>query len=514
MENRLRVARPSAAVLNEAWALWASAEFTECVRLLSNVGFSDPPEREDALLLRVRCMLRIDVSGIADALSGVRSWSSPSRRWLAQSLLGVAFVRTERAHKGMALLRGVVDSPDAPSLVRGEAAYQLALALWSEKRYSESSRILQVAFEHADPYNQVLARELDAWLYAPLEQYRDVATRLIQTFYYLKSLPTRYRIVEANILHSISIFAMEMDLPGMYQELCRADIAWTADLAAKHFAFVHQLAWCAALQGDFHGALRQLRLACDIAPTKPWKIMALVDRYLVAENVDGFSGIFAAEERDHICRLVDEVDWETLNGEERVALLYAAELLAQGDAAQASACLDRYERLPLPMSPLLAFRNDRRLKAKELYVKGLVARAQGKTVGARFAFEAAHLIWSEIGYEWRSALAALAASSIEKDEKLMARAVEVAAKFPRSWLSSRIARERGPAESIIDLPAKQREVLELALSGAKADEIALNLGKSVATVRVQLRQIYHRFGVSTRSQLILTCAGTRFLQAR
>lgn len=56
------------------------------------------------------------------------------------------------------------------------------------------------------------------------------------------------------------------------------------------------------------------------------------------------------------------------------------------------------------------------------------------------------------------------------------------------------------------LSAREREVLEHALTGATAPQIAKRLFRSPTTVVTHLEHIYRRVGVTQRTQLILAFA--------
>ncbi|XOV90634.1 MAG: response regulator transcription factor [Pseudomonadota bacterium] len=66
-----------------------------------------------------------------------------------------------------------------------------------------------------------------------------------------------------------------------------------------------------------------------------------------------------------------------------------------------------------------------------------------------------------------------------------------------SWFPPALARQR-----VMDLTARQLEILELAAGGASNKEISRHLGISPSTVKNHLAQIYERLGAGNRVQAV------------
>ena len=85
------------------------------------------------------------------------------------------------------------------------------------------------------------------------------------------------------------------------------------------------------------------------------------------------------------------------------------------------------------------------------------------------------------------------------------------------WLDHATAEELlslsrdGHTSDIKGLTRREREVIPLVCRGHKNEEIALQLGISVSTVKALLSRVFRKFGVSTRSQLQAAVMGNDIL---
>jgi DNA-binding CsgD family transcriptional regulator len=61
---------------------------------------------------------------------------------------------------------------------------------------------------------------------------------------------------------------------------------------------------------------------------------------------------------------------------------------------------------------------------------------------------------------------------------------------------------RSTDQQVSALPPRMREVLELILDGLSEKEIATNLGLKFNTVHGYIKELHHRFGVSSRAELM------------
>jgi DNA-binding CsgD family transcriptional regulator len=59
-----------------------------------------------------------------------------------------------------------------------------------------------------------------------------------------------------------------------------------------------------------------------------------------------------------------------------------------------------------------------------------------------------------------------------------------------------------------NLSRREGQVLELALKGLKSREIGIELGISLGTVKVHLANVYRKFGVNTKAQLLIKILST------
>jgi DNA-binding NarL/FixJ family response regulator len=118
-------------------------------------------------------------------------------------------------------------------------------------------------------------------------------------------------------------------------------------------------------------------------------------------------------------------------------------------------------------------------------------------------------IYDAIGYDWRSARAALELAALTNDATWKDRAREKLAAYPKSWLSrdpTRVATRPEPAEVALLTPA-QRAVYDLLLLGRATSEIAAEQGRSEFTIRNHIKAILKAFNVNSRGALLARASG-------
>ena len=210
----------------------------------------------------------------------------------------------------------------------------------------------------------------------------------------------------------------------------------TSYLSGFVFFTLRSLGWCSALDGDHLAAFRDLREAATVATTPSYQLLAMVDRVLIAQGLS--QHLTAREELERCQDLATRIDWERVEGDQRVGLLLLAQALAPQRVRAARTMLDRYHKIKAKIPPVILSSHDRRLRADELYTLGIVARAEGNESAAVQAFVDVFEIWNAIGYRWRAALAAIELMTLTKDSRYAGYAAAEAAKRPASWLAERL----------------------------------------------------------------------------
>jgi DNA-binding CsgD family transcriptional regulator len=278
-------------------------------------------------------------------------------------------------------------------------------------------------------------------------------------------------------------------------------IRWTEDLETERFLTFRGLAWAHALRGSHEKALQYAYFARDIAPSVMWITACYADQAYLAR--------MAAENRsadallDHAIACAKETDW-TSRGEERVALLNLAELVADRNPATARTILDIYDGIAVKVAPGLAFARDLRLRGMEDYVRGTVLAASGDEAGAVELLERAYATFSSIRYAWRAAAAALRMHAVTREHAWLARAGEAVADFPESSVANEIRKKAAVSDDprFAALTPAQKRVYALLCEGLGDKQIAQILGISPETARNHGARVRAAFGVHSRAALI------------
>jgi hypothetical protein len=247
---------------------------------------------------------------------------------------------------------------------------------------------------------------------------------------------------EANFTYNLAVLVRDLDLEGVQFIRGRLNsLQRTSYLANFVYGTLRSLGWCSALSGDHLSAFRDFREASTVAITPCSKLLATVDRVLVAQGLN--QQLTAHEELERAQDLATRIDWERIDGDGRSALLFLAQALAPQRARAARVMLERYQRIRSKYSPTSLASLDRRLRADEIFTEGVVARAEGNDGAAVRALLDAFEIWKAIGYRWRAALAAIELTSLTKDSRYAGYAAAEAAKRPASWLAERLRAATG-----------------------------------------------------------------------
>jgi tetratricopeptide (TPR) repeat protein len=258
--------------------------------------------------------------------------------------------------------------------------------------------------------------------------------------------------VEATMLSNLAVLVRDLqrsDLAAFVRARCMA-IRWSESIQDHHFLTLRALGWCSALGGDNLGGLRQFRESAEVAPTKPWRILALLDRAFIAGELH--ERFFASEELESACVLAAEVDWDRAVSADRLVLLDLARALNSVDVVRARIMLDRYFSVRSDFSSLEVHAKDRRRRGDECVATAAVVRAEQQLDRAAMLYKEAFEIWSDIGYAWRAAATALEIYSLTGESSYLDVVAREAAARPHSWIALRYASvvlDRSPQFALI-----------------------------------------------------------------
>lgn len=358
---------------------------------------------------------------------------------------------------------------------------------------------LEAARDGRSKRSRLEAMLLEAFILDREGKYRDEARVLATLLEEIDPAQNEFVELAAFSVWTLSALAREIYLPGAV-ELCERHLQaeWPPDLRVQRFQGFKAVAWAKALNGDYFNAFRYLRRSEQSAPTKPWRVIALLDRAYLARCVkeQRWSRQELAEAED----LAERVEWRSTQNEERVALLLMAELLAPVDSARAAYYLARYREV-LESTPLAHYTKSPRAEALVAYVEGIVHSVSDHKRAAVVAFERALNIYEGIQYDWRAGRCALRLYELTHEQRFKEIAEERLRHYSASWLGEEL-HELAKREARVHLPPMQRRVLEEIQAGHDTAEIARRLGRSAHTVKNHIKMIFKAYKVNSRPALL------------
>ncbi len=468
---------------DDASRLFQQARFDECLTATHD------DSRLEARMLRARIFMRlgkhVDLlqSGFYFFVNDLPLEQKP--RPLA--LLGAAMCRSDMTKDGLlvhtAARRYAMQFDDRAAL--GEACYQEALTHWVLGNYSDAEQLLNepavVEFEPARRF------ELLAGLAGVRGHFTKQIAHLRDAIDLLFREPAYDVWMAAWCVQTLSALARELDSADLacYVEAKAAHVPWVPSVAAQQCQTLRNIAWFYATAGQGPTAYDFFSKSASVAPKPALRALTFLDRAYLA------AGLNEAAFSEHCLReaeaLLAPIDWDTVIGDERAALLLAAELTAPKNPTRSKFFLDKYAEIKTSAYPLLAFsRPDLRIRALIDYTSGVVERSNGDRSAATQHIESAWRTWRSIGFLWRASLAAIHLGEMEhKDGLLEYAAKTIDANFPHIWFRRLVDRhqERLSDPRLQTLSEREREIFVMILKGKNRAAIAADLNISENTVR-------------------------------
>jgi hypothetical protein len=434
---------PKPAPFEDALQLYIAARYHQCLTALH--GNDSLP----AIALAARSLLRLAKfgdEGLERAIELLeesreradREGGDAIRGELAM-LLAAAYHRAERPDEAE---RAFFDArvylwSTADAELQAELEYYEGLFAWAARNLDAAARHARAALNPASQSVHARALELLGAIAASAGNYLAQADYLDRALTHLERFAQRDVWVEGHILYNLSILARELNLDPITERVGGRveSLPWTDETAVPRFEALRHVGWCNALAGNHIRAFRLLRDSAEVAPSIPWRIIAFLDRSMLAREMG--EKLFAEDEMQGAERLAARFDWSESSGDERLALLHLAEMAAERAPERAQQHIERYRSIKHKMSALHVFRADRRLRALECYAEATVARAHGQSDRAVLLFEEAFDIWSSIGYAWRAMVAALSLYELTRDVRFREYATINVPRFSSSWIAHR-----------------------------------------------------------------------------
>jgi tetratricopeptide (TPR) repeat protein len=340
--------------------------------------------------------------------------------------------------------------------LESELVYFCAVLEWSQGRYAEAKGLAEslIARETAIPswlreqiefypFNQAYWRarayELLGLTASIEKDYVAHAALLMKAFEEFDAANCPDALIEAAMLSNLAFLVRDLQKPELaaFVRERAAKVQANPTLDRLRFVTQHSLGWCSALSGDNLGGLREFRQSAEIAPSVPLRILAILDRAFIASQLH--ERFFALEQLEHACHLAAGVDWDAVVNSDRKVLLDLAAALAPHDIGRARVTLDRYFSARTPISNLALFAKDARRRGDECMATAAVVRAEGQLDRAVMVYKEAFDIWTDVGYAWRAAAAALEIYTLTGDTGYLDVVAREAAERPLSWIANRYA---------------------------------------------------------------------------
>jgi len=409
--------QPLLGSFDEALLKFRAAHLHACLSMLHGI------ESPEAATLRARTSLRLgDPKGARDGLRGFK-FRRDGDRAEAALLLAVAHSRLgDREQSDAAFLDAFVVSVSSSDVgLEAEVEYYRGLTAFADSNLSEarSACLRGLAVVNAAspssktrgsiPLEHVISRteELLGVIEAGQGRYHAWLGYARKALATLDGCATPDVFQEAFALRNLAILARDFDIADDVRivETRVPTFAWTNDICRVEFATAEALGWCFALRGNCIEALRLFRQADESASTIPERVIIGVNRALVAREFG--HGPSVNEEIQHALKLARTFDWEMAAGDTRYALLAIAQIAAKTATPHAREMLDRHTAIRVAIDGTSVARLEPGARAEEAYTHGLVLRAEGRLTDSAERLQVAFETWASIGFEWRSARAAL-----------------------------------------------------------------------------------------------------------
>jgi DNA-binding CsgD family transcriptional regulator/tetratricopeptide (TPR) repeat protein len=514
-------ARPESA-LAEARSYGVAGDYERCLATLDEIGVLTGRSASEALLLRAFVLCRLhrfsEVLAILDPEDPV--FTTVEDKYGARLRLAAVLVRSGEVDRGLAILQDLSATARALGLgpeIQAEIAYEQAHGFFMRRDLPRVIHFARVA--EAERADSVSARGTMLRAAATVSQGDYPAA--LQIFHEALDACYRSRDLDqhlvANIVMQISTLELILRSSTVIGSL-RTQRRFEAIDFTKHptlrvlgMATMATEAWHHALDGNRAAAFRFGRRAAELAANDYWHVWTAAQRAGIAK---AFGNVDAA--REHAAEAVQRaftLEWGSAVGDETLALLSLAEVLADTDPPVATEIFFRYERLAVTYDPSQFYYDDPRLVAYAAYVRGLIHRINGRLPEARDEFQNAYRRYREIGHLWRSALTLieLDASRVPDEPHsefyLETAALIIREHFSRSFLVRRLGRWlRAYDDSIVaNLSPSKREVLRHLLEGCSPKDIARRKCLAEGTVRNHICEIEAAFEVHSIQELMAAC---------
>ncbi len=508
--SRRAAALPSrAAELSEAHAAWDAGEYERVVKLLGSAKFDRREDRVGSAVLQARALLALDRQDQVVTLlqRASKEVKGAEETVLTQMLHGAALTLSGRYEQGETLLdeTAALAKRTSPQLT-AEIAYYRALSRWSSHRLPEAEEIVEAALPAARDVHRARLLQLLGWIDVRGENYSGAARQFTAALDELNRAKRPDAQGRARLLHALGIIAAEtidLRLGRMVRREYDAN-TWSDDTRIERFHVLEYLAWLSLLEGNVGRAWDERQRALSLTVDTAYHASALTS----AANIAGVVGDRFSEARylELAGSLLLRGDQLALDVDRRIAMLAFVASAPSANIEAARKVFTLYERTRPRKTERLALEGDRRMEGFELYARGRLSIAEGRTQPGVAEFEKALDLWSRLGYRLRVAVTANTLRSATGDPRYAETALEALRSAPNAWLRAALERGAGDDNPLAQLTPAERRVLAELCKGKKARDIADTFDRSFNTINNHTRAIFTAFGVRSRAALVAECA--------
>lgn len=493
-------------LIAQALSKWSGGDFQGCLLDLDEIGISR--HTSESILLRARSLLRLQRAEDAKKwLSMMEARHIDDDAIATHSmLLGSAFSQLQQFDSAATLFESVRHAAPHPTIVT-ETAYYHALSLWQARNYAAARAVLQPAIRSEQDIVTARALQLLGFIEISEQNFAEAHHHFEAALQSLIGCRARDKHLEATLLHVLSIGQAEVEGrdPARLDRLAH-DFEWTPSLVFEHAQTLRHIGLAYARTNQPDAALDRFIASAFVQRDSPWAILGFTEAANLCHRLD--ERVSAGSYLRTCSRIADELCWDDVTGEARLALLHlAASTARNGDGGKARRYLDLYygrERLGARLPPLSALNFDCRLQAFERHAEALVRGALGLPDALPMLADVAN-DWRRVKYrsrcdEARDDIRALTRRSY--DLRCGSR--------PDVTSDDRVRAQGRAAESdpelikTVTVTAQQDRIIRQLVRGRTIAEIAESLRLEQKTVRNHLVRVYALFEVSGQSQLLVT----------
>jgi DNA-binding CsgD family transcriptional regulator len=441
------------------------------------------------------------LTSVGDAVSGAPGRFAYEVE-LGRSFTNVRDLDSARAHYAVAAT--LADQvPDGELTL----AYHRSRLAWRAREFDPFAPDVVASVAHPDPSIAMAALATRGWHHASLGDLRSQIADLRLSLAMLDLETDEPLDVAALAItcHSLARVAFEMADEAAMADVQRRfeQIAWSDGVAVDRFQILRIFGWDAFMRGRPGPAQWSFKDSLRYVPSTAWEVATHLDRAYVARIAGNEP--WALEEIGEADRLAHGVTWESTFGEERLALLTLATLVAPANAPRAQRYASTFSSIGTgSVHPGFAFDGDRRTRAFARFTQGQIDAVLGQNDAAEAALREAYAIFADIGYAYKSAITALALASVTGDASWRTRAAEHASAYPNCPLVPADQHRGAGLEPVMPaaLSPLQRQIAHALASGAEIADVSRALSRSIYTIERQVAGVYSAFGVKSRAEFL------------